>query len=317
MCRSEGAAAAGRDRPARRAASDSITVGPAGANATSPDNIPLGVTNALLGGSFGSRITSNIREKLGCTYSPGSQVSRRYHDAYWVETADITDRLHGKIARGNLRGNSAVAERAAGSHGVAGNPELSLPACSSSRTSSRGALIGQLRCGPAKGWAKDYLKTYVQKVNAVTPAECAEMTAEYIKPEQMTIVVVGDKAKITEQLAPYAANGRREQIGLDLENSHCLGVFSAGIKRGSAFSPLCFFCVQILVRSSAKFSANDYRCSASLASIGISTYRGDGERIEKCTLGSGPGFVRRKAKRGKRAAALDPRRKTPQTVTVF
>jgi predicted Zn-dependent peptidase len=31
------------------------------------------------------------------------------------------------------------------------------------------------------------------------------MTAEYIKPDQMTIVVVGDKAKITEQLAPYAA----------------------------------------------------------------------------------------------------------------
>jgi hypothetical protein len=31
------------------------------------------------------------------------------------------------------------------------------------------------------------------------------MTVEYIKPEQMTIVVVGDKAKITEQLAPFAA----------------------------------------------------------------------------------------------------------------
>jgi len=49
------------------------------------------------------------------------------------------------------------------------------------------------------------LKTYVQKVNAVTPADVQKMTAEYIKPEQMTIVVVGDKAKITEQLAPYAA----------------------------------------------------------------------------------------------------------------
>jgi len=33
------------------------------------------------------------------------------------------------------------------------------------------------------------------------------MTAQYIKPEQMTIVVVGDKTKISEQLAPYAATG--------------------------------------------------------------------------------------------------------------
>jgi zinc protease len=47
------------------------------------------------------------------------------------------------------------------------------------------------------------LKTYVQKVNAVMPADVSKMTAEYIKPDQMTIVVVGDKAKVGEQLAPY------------------------------------------------------------------------------------------------------------------
>jgi len=33
------------------------------------------------------------------------------------------------------------------------------------------------------------------------------MTGQYIKPEQMTIVVVGDKSKISEQLAPYARTG--------------------------------------------------------------------------------------------------------------
>jgi zinc protease len=56
-----------------------------------------------------------------------------------------------------------------------------------------------------QGLGEEYLKTYVQKVNAVTPAEVQAMTAKYIKPEEMTIVVVGDKAKVTEQLAPYAA----------------------------------------------------------------------------------------------------------------
>ena len=69
----------------------------------------------------------------------------------------------------------------------------------------RGALIGQLRYVDLQGLGDDYLKTYVQKVNAVTPTDVQKMAAEYIKPEQMTIVVVGDKAKITEQLAPFAA----------------------------------------------------------------------------------------------------------------
>jgi zinc protease len=40
-------------------------------------------------------------------------------------------------------------------------------------------------------------------VNAVTPAQVQAMTAKYIKPESMTIVVVGDKSKITEQLKDY------------------------------------------------------------------------------------------------------------------
>ena len=71
------------------------------------------------------------------------------------------------------------------------------------QNSSRGALIGQLQYVDFQGLGEDYLKTYVAKVNAVTPADVQKMTAEYIKPEEMTIVVVGDKAKIADQLTPF------------------------------------------------------------------------------------------------------------------
>ncbi|PYU70315.1 MAG: hypothetical protein DMG49_11580 [Acidobacteria bacterium] len=47
----------------------------------------------------------------------------------------------------------------------------------------------------------------LQKVNAVKPADVQPMTAQYIKPDQMTIEVVGDKSMISEQLAPCAATG--------------------------------------------------------------------------------------------------------------
>src|SRR5690606_6376537 len=53
------------------------------------DWIPLQVTNALLGGACASRITRNIREDKGYTYSPQSLVSSRYRTAYWVQTADV------------------------------------------------------------------------------------------------------------------------------------------------------------------------------------------------------------------------------------
>jgi predicted Zn-dependent peptidase len=190
------------DRPGAPQAT--VFVGLPVPNATSPDNIPLTVTNALLGGSFGSRITSNIREKLGCTYSPSSQVSRRYRDAYWVETADITTDCTGK-SLGEIFGEIQRLQKEAPGAAELQGIQSYLSGIFVIQNSSRGALIGQLRYVDLQGLGDDYLKTYVQKVNAVTPADVQKMTAEYIKPEQMTIVVVGDKAKITSQLAPFSA----------------------------------------------------------------------------------------------------------------
>ncbi|HWJ91190.1 MAG TPA: pitrilysin family protein, partial [Flavisolibacter sp.] len=57
---------------------------------TNKDYVPLLVTNSLLGGSFGSRITSNIRENKGYTYSPFSSVLNRKGASIWYEQADIT-----------------------------------------------------------------------------------------------------------------------------------------------------------------------------------------------------------------------------------
>ena len=60
--------------------------------------------------------------------------------------------------------------------------------------------------------------------------------------------------------------------------------------------------------------ANDDEPPRLSASIGISTYRGDGERIEKLLSEADKDLYAEKAKRGKRvAAALNPRRRTPKT----
>ena len=190
------------DRP--DAAQSTIFVGMPVPSADSPDSIPLAVTNSLLGGSFSSRITSNIREQKGYTYSPSSQISRRVHDAYWVETADVTTAVTGASLKEIFGEVDRLQKEAPGAEELKGIQSF-LSGLFVIQSSTRGALIGQLRYVNLQGLGEDYLKTYVQKVNAVTPGDVQRMTAQYIKPEQMTIVVVGDKAKISEQLAPYAA----------------------------------------------------------------------------------------------------------------
>ncbi|HLK05510.1 MAG TPA: pitrilysin family protein, partial [Candidatus Acidoferrum sp.] len=188
------------DRP--KAPQSTLYVGLPVANATSEDSIPLLVTNSLLGGSFGSRITSNIREQKGYTYSPSSQISRRYHDAYWVEVADVTTKFTGPSLK-EIFGEIERLQKEPPSNAELKGIQSFLSGIFVLQNSSRGALIGQLRYVNLQGLGDAYLSTYVQKVNAVTPKDVQAMTVKYIKPEEMTIVVVGDKAQIMDQLAPY------------------------------------------------------------------------------------------------------------------
>lgn len=188
------------DRPG--AAQSTLYLGLPVPGPTSPDNIQLTVMNALLGGSFGSRITSNIREQKGYTYSPFSQILRRYHDAYWAETADVTTKFTGPSLKEIFGEIDRLQKEAPGEAELKGI-ETYLGGIFVIQNSSRGALIGQLRYVDLQGLGDDYLKTFVQKVNAVTPAEVQEMTRKYIKPGEMTIVVVGDKSKISDQLTAF------------------------------------------------------------------------------------------------------------------
>jgi diguanylate cyclase (GGDEF)-like protein len=59
--------------------------------------------------------------------------------------------------------------------------------------------------------------------------------------------------------------------------------------------------------------ASDEEQPSLSASIGISVYRGDGERIEKLLSEADQDLYSEKAKRGRRAAAYNPRRRTPKT----
>lgn len=76
------------DRPG--APQSTIMLGLPVVDPSHPDYMALRITNSLLGGSFGSRITCNIREDKGYTYSPRSVVSECYRVGDWSQIADVT-----------------------------------------------------------------------------------------------------------------------------------------------------------------------------------------------------------------------------------
>jgi predicted Zn-dependent peptidase len=156
----------------------------------------------LLGGSFSSRITSNIREQKGYTYSPQGQLSSRYRDAYWVEIADVTTDKTGPAIREIL----AEIDR------LQADPpsEKELKAFQNYRAgvfvlqnSSRPGIIGQLEFVDLHGLPADYLNGYVKRVYAVTPQDVQQMARKYLQDDRATIVVVGDKKIVEDQVKEF------------------------------------------------------------------------------------------------------------------
>ncbi len=188
------------DRPG--SAQSTLYIGLPAIDPSNADYIPLQVMNALLGGSFGSRITSNIREQKGYTYSPRSQVSVRYRDGYWVEVADVTTAVTGPSIKEILYEIDRL-QKAAPSAAELDGIKNYLAGVFVIRNSSRDGVINQLQFVDLHQLGDKYLDTYVQKVYAVTPQQVQEMAQKYVAPDRFTIVVVGDKEKIAGQVAPY------------------------------------------------------------------------------------------------------------------
>jgi zinc protease len=189
------------DRPG--SAQSTLYIGLPAIDPSNPDYIPLQVMDALLGGSFGSRITSNIREQKGYTYSPRSQVSVRYRDGYWVEVADVTTAVTGPSIKEILYEIDRL-QNAPPSAAELDGIKNYLAGVFVIRNSSRDGVINQLQFVDLHQLGDNYLNTYVQKVHAVTPEQVQEMAKKYVVKEKLTIVVVGDKQKIADQTAPYA-----------------------------------------------------------------------------------------------------------------
>jgi len=171
-----------------------------------PDYTALAVANTLLGGFFSSRITLNLREEKGYTYSPSSRVASNYRSASWLQTADVTTAVTGPALTeifheiDRLRNEPPSAEELervksymTGTF-VLGN-------------ASRGGLIAQIAFLELHGLPESYLGEYVTRVQAITPEQVRDAAKTYLVPSRMTLVAVGDLDVVKPQLEAVSELG--------------------------------------------------------------------------------------------------------------
>lgn len=166
---------------------------------SSEDYIALDVTNSILGGSFASRITSNIREDKGYTYSPRSILADNYKTGVWYEVADVTTEHTGASLKEIQKEIETLQNESPSQQEMEGiiNYESGIYVL---QNSTPNGIIGQLIFLDTHDLEESFLTNKVKNMHAVTPEKVQEMTKKYIQPENMTLIVVGDKAKIESQI---------------------------------------------------------------------------------------------------------------------
>jgi predicted Zn-dependent peptidase len=164
---------------------------------THPDYMPLRVMNHLLGGYFSSRITSNIREQKGYTYSPFSSLNTREGAVHWVQQADVKTDVTGPALK-EIEKEMARLAREPPAAKELDAVKANLVGTFLITQSSREGRLSWRRFLDLHGLPKDF--DYVAQVRAVTPEQLSRVAAKYVAPARMTVVVVGDSKQVLPQL---------------------------------------------------------------------------------------------------------------------
>jgi zinc protease len=177
----------------------SIWMGLPVADPSNADWVKMNVTDALLGGAFGSRITSNIREDKGYTYSPSSFIWTRKKASMWVETADVTSNVTGASLSEIFKEIDRLRAEAppqAELDGIKNN----LAGIFTVQNSSRYGLINQLEFVDLHGLGDDFVTNYVKNLLAVTPEDVRATAERHLDPQKISVAIVGTKKDIEKQL---------------------------------------------------------------------------------------------------------------------
>ncbi|MGE3465906.1 MAG: M16 family metallopeptidase, partial [Pyrinomonadaceae bacterium] len=189
------------DRPG--APQSTIYLGMPAISPSDEDFVKFTVMDSLLGSSFGSRITSNIREDKGYTYSPGSFIWNRYKTGYWVESADVTTASTGASIKEILFEIERLKKDPPSETELQGIKNY-LVGIYVLQNSTRNGVIGQLENVDYNELGKNYLNSYIQNLASVTPADVSAMVRKYLVTDRMTLVIVGDRSKIADQVKVFA-----------------------------------------------------------------------------------------------------------------
>jgi len=161
---------------------------------SNPDSIPFQILNTILGGYFGSRLMSNIREDKGYTYGIGSGVIFLKHAGYFQISSevgsDVCDKALVEVYKelDRLCTETIPAEELQlVKNYLLGNFMRSMD--------GPFALADRFKNIWLHGLDYSYYEKYLDVINSITAAELKDLAGKYLGQKSMYELVVGAKGK--------------------------------------------------------------------------------------------------------------------------
>jgi predicted Zn-dependent peptidase len=178
-----------------------IRMGHLGITKDDPDLYAIRILDYILGGSFTSRLTMEIRTNQGLAYNVGSHfdIGRRFTGSFIAETetkAESTDKaitLMKEIITGMTREAVSDQELQTARDYIINSFMFGF--------TSPASIVTQRARLEFYGYVQDYLEKYRENISRVTKADVLAAARRHLKPESFKLVVIGDAAKFDKPLA--------------------------------------------------------------------------------------------------------------------
>jgi len=182
------------DKPG--AAQSFILAGTTAPPRNSPQEIPLGIWNDILGGTFGGRVNLNLREDKHWSYGARTTFLFARGESAWVIQAPVqTDKTKESLVE--LRNEL---------HGVFGTRPISQDELDKDKANRTLRLAGSRETMEevgdamenivAYGLPDDYYATYARKVRALGTKDLSAAGRSFLDPDHLIWVIVGDLSNV-------------------------------------------------------------------------------------------------------------------------
>jgi len=213
------------DRPG--SAQTEIRVGNLAIPRTHPDYLPLEIATRILGGEGANRLFGVLRSDRGLTYGASADMHAFRAAGQIVAETDTRSSATGEVLRLMVeefyrlqKEPVDIRELRGAQDFVSGNFPLTIE--------SPAAIAEQVLSELFYGLDPNELETYRDRVDRVTTADIQRVSNQFLKPAQLSIVLVGDASAFVDQLKAlgFAEFERIPLSQLDLNSST--------LKRGGA-----------------------------------------------------------------------------------